>query len=51
MVVKGQTKGQREAKTTQNLSVDFGDQPVAEPEYRQGQGTGESTKVGQEEEL
>lgn len=51
MVVKGQRIGKREAKTTQNLSLDFGDQPVAEPEHKQGQGIWETNKVVQEEEL
>lgn len=39
MVVRGQRTGNREAKKTpENLSLDFGDQPLAKPELRQVHG-------------
>lgn len=38
-MVKGQRTGQREAKNPQTLSLDFGKQPIAEPEHGWGKGS------------
>lgn len=49
-MVKGQRTEQREAINAENLSLDFRDQPVVQPEHTQGQGRWEDQGRKRQEE-